>query len=329
VRLSELSELQRTLREQGTDCRVLRSLRVRNPLSHYLSFFTWGVSKRANLDANDSREFIKWANATPNLQASILLSPRAGSVAPQRNRLHSAGRLRHFVPGLSDAGRSRLVALLQHVDLLAPLEEFDAALLLTAAALGLRHVQHHTVSTDCIGTLSERVDLDDSKERHKLETNLALCSERQLRKRCPPQMQAECEAVVRRVAPLDYWLHEYARQRFRLNVTSAGAALTTRLRSYARATRGVWRGGRPGRARCKFVRLTAAQAQGWRALDFEHHLCTPGPQAVMEKLTADTKYDRHALIVPNTAGCLAHPLSDDCSHPLRPLTTTTRYSCSK
>ena len=67
-RLSELGELLRTLRQTWSDCRVFRSLRVREPLSHYVSFFTWGVARwvatsRATMDLQESRHFIRWANA--------------------------------------------------------------------------------------------------------------------------------------------------------------------------------------------------------------------------------------------------------------------------
>jgi len=318
----ELSELRRTLQERGSSCSVLRSLRIRDPLAHYLSFFTWGVTQRDTMSIQDAQLFLKWANSTPNLQTSILLSPRAslaaagGAKAESRfGSLHGPERLRHFVLGWPDSAHSRLVALLQHVDLLAPLEQFDAALLLTADALGLRHIQHHAVNTDCVGTLSERVDLDDAVQRLKLERTLTRCIERRAGKRCPRQTQAACEAVVRRVAPLDRWLYEHAKSRFRLNTTRAGPVFASRLRSFALATHGVWRGGRPSRSRCKFVRLKAAQSKRWRALDFERHLCTPGPQKVMEELTSDTNYDRHALIVPNEAKCLVNPLSDTCSVP--------------
>ena len=324
ARLVELSKLKHALQERGSSCTVLRSLRIRDPVSHYLSFFTWGVTQRNTMSVQDSRLFLRWANATPNLQTSILLSPWASLAAAGKNgKNHLRGRARssHFVPGWTDAAHGRLVALLQHVDLLAPLEEFDAALLLTADALGLRHIQHHAVNTDCAGTLTERVDLDNTRARTHLEKTLTHCLERRagkrLGKRCPSQMQAECEAVVRRVAPLDRWLYEHAKSRFRLNVTRAGPTFASRLRSFALATHGVWRGGRPSRSRCKFVRLQANQPAGrrWRALDFERHLCTPGPQKVMEELTADTNYDRHALIVPNEARCIANPLSDACSVP--------------
>ena len=107
-------------------------------------------------------------------------------------------------------------------------------------------------------------------------------------------MQAECEALVRRIAPLDSWLYEHARSRFALNVSRAGAAFASRLRAFTLASHGVWRGGRPSRSRCKFVRLKATVAtqtwaasraragRRWRPLDFERHLCTPGPQTLMQ-----------------------------------------------
>ena len=323
-RLVELSTLKRALQERGSSCSVLRSLRVRNPVSHYLSFFTWGVTSRDTMSVQDSQLFLRWANATPNLQTSILLLPTAGRVAGggvQANgpsRLHSGERLRNFVQGWHKSAHSRLVALLQHVDLLTPVEEFDATLLLVADALGLHHIQHHTVNTDCAGTLSERVDLDDTVERHKLERRLTHCIERRAGKKCPLQMQSECEAVVRRVAPLDRWLYKRAMTRLRSNVTRAGPAFASRLRSFTLATHGVWRGGRPNRSRCKFVRLNATQSKRWRTLDFERHLCTPGPQKLMEEVTADpdgAKYHRNALIVPNEAECIASPLLDTCSVP--------------
>ena len=186
-------------------------------MSHYLSFFTWGVTQRSTLSAQDARLFLSWANATPNLQSSILLSPSAGrAVAGWQGKyyhdLHSHARSQHLVPGWSATAHGRLVALLEHIDLLAPLEEFEAALLLTAEELGLRHIQHHAVNSDCVGTLSERVDLDSKGERLKLETKLGQCVGRRAGKRwgkrCPGAMQAECEAMVRRVAPLDSWLYE-------------------------------------------------------------------------------------------------------------------------
>ena len=100
ARLVQLSGLKRALHERGSSCRVLRSLRVRDPVwhyqtltpaltlplpptpapnptpnsgqvSHYLSFFTWGVTQRSTLSAQDARLFLSWANATPNLQVSV------------------------------------------------------------------------------------------------------------------------------------------------------------------------------------------------------------------------------------------------------------------
>ena len=87
-------------------------------MSHYLSFFTWGVTQRSTLSAQDARLFLSWANATPNLQSSILLSPSAGrAVAGWQGKyyhdLHSHARSQHLVPGWSSAAHGRLVAQLE------------------------------------------------------------------------------------------------------------------------------------------------------------------------------------------------------------------------
>ena len=83
------------LQERGSSCRVLRSLRIRDPVSHYLSFFTWGVTQRNTMSVQDARLFLRWANATPNLQTSILLTPRAARAAGASNgKNHLHGRER-------------------------------------------------------------------------------------------------------------------------------------------------------------------------------------------------------------------------------------------
>lgn len=334
-RLIELGRLQKTLQAHGSSCRILRTARIRAPLSHYISFFTWGVLQRhKTLDVAGSRLFIQWANSTPNLQASLLLSPPSaraavpGCLVPYRGQscpsrdyqsLRTPERLASFATN-SDKTRRTFANLLRNIDLLAPLDQFEGALLLMSEALGLRHVQHHAVNT-CVGVLTERVNLDDTQKCQKLERGVRRCTGRATvsTKRCAPELQAECEAVVRAVAPLDQWLYEQADTRFREAVASAGDAFAARLRAFKRASRGVWRGGPPQRARCKFVRLGKASdiAAGWRELDFEHHKCTPGPQAVMSGVTKETNYDKHALIVPNVQACLSEPLSANCSVPLQ------------
>jgi len=335
MRLAELGRLQQTLQALGSGCRVLRTARIRAPLSHYISFFTWGVLQRhKTLDVAGSRLFVQWANATPNLQASLLLNPPSARAAvpdcketyrgqrcPSRDyeSMHKPERLANFATG-SDRERRRLADLLRNIDLLSPLDQFEGALLLTAEALGLHHVQHHAVNT-CVGVMSERVNLDDVDRCQQLERGVSRCTGRDTvsTKRCAPQLQAECEAAVRAAAPLDQWLYEQAHARFRESVANAGDAFAARLRAFSQASRGVWRGGPPRRARCKFVRIGKAAdvAAGWRELDFARHPCTPGPQAVMKGVTVETKYDRHALIVPNVEACLSEPLSANCSVPLQ------------
>ena len=60
----------------------------------------------------------------------------------------------------------------------------------------------------------ERYDLEDPSQCAQLEQNVAHC-EGWRRPACAPEWQAECDAAVRRVAPLDAWLHRTATRRFR------------------------------------------------------------------------------------------------------------------
>ena len=119
-------------------------------------------------------------------------------------------------------------------------------------------------------------------------------------------MATASAALIRRVAPLDFALHQLAILRFNTSLATLGPAAARRLRAQHRtfraATRGVWRGGPPARAPCKFVRVAHESVP-----DFERHPCTPGPQAIMEAVWRDTGYLGHANVVPNVPECLAPP----------------------
>jgi hypothetical protein len=96
--MHELSKLKKELAARpDVQCSILRTTRVRDPLSFYISFYLWGLVKERNV-ANSNRTrssspglgkgFIEWMKATPNLQANILLHPSAADDAKR-------GKLRH------------------------------------------------------------------------------------------------------------------------------------------------------------------------------------------------------------------------------------------
>ena len=64
------------------------------------------------------------------------------------------------------------------------------------------------------------------------------------------------------------------------------------------------------------VRLSSEQWSSYRPLDFERHLCTPGPQAAVKAVWRNSQMLGRAAIVPNNATCRADPTSPECSVPL-------------
>ena len=332
--LQQLGELQRSL---ASSCVVRRVTRIRNPISHYASFFSWARAIRGNGLATASAQnltFAEWAAQTPNLQSSILLNSDAATTAKQEPRARSAVAQARLIARVRERDVARWRGVLDGAtrlyDLLVPLERFDEALLLLADELGLRHVQHHRVSPgsagSCAPTYPERIDLDDPQSCAQLERELQCCpsvsamhagrarrrAEARRRAADVRRVASEWVNLLRRVAPLDFALYELAATRFNASLEAHGQAARRRLRAQHRhflaASRGVWLGGPPARAPCKFVRTAYSDRP-----DFEHHPCTPGPQALLEAVWRDTGYLGRANLVPNDARCLGQPHASGCA----------------
>ena len=95
-RFNQLLTLRDRFRERSVPLRVVSHLRIREPLSMYMSFYVWGVVGRQVEDKttpfrkggrrrhdrwNMGHTFLDWARATPNLQSEILLDSNAALVA--------------------------------------------------------------------------------------------------------------------------------------------------------------------------------------------------------------------------------------------------------
>ena len=316
--LESLNRTATAMRERG--CAVLRTLRVREPLSHYKSFYLWQVSREERVPKRREQlgeQFVRWVNATPNLQASTFRHPGAVQQAVKAPEKRGKEDPSEAFISASDSRewRPRLGAALAHFDLVSPTEEFDAAFLLAAETLGLQHVSFHRVEPTCQKGYLERYDLEDPSQCAQLEQNVRHC-EGWARPACAPEWQAECDAAVRRVAPLDAWLHRTATRRFRATMEAVDGGFAARLAAFQAKRFGVWKGGPPTRPKCKFVRLTSEQWSSYRPLDFERHLCTPGPQAAVKAVWRNSQMLGRAAIVPNNATCRANPTSPECSVPL-------------
>ena len=95
-RFNQLLALRDRFRERSVPLRVVSHLRIREPLSMYMSFYVWGVvrwqveektksfykgRRRREHGWNMGHTFLDWARATPNLQNEILLDSKSAMVA--------------------------------------------------------------------------------------------------------------------------------------------------------------------------------------------------------------------------------------------------------
>jgi len=192
-----------------------------------------------------------------------------------------------------EPGKARLIDMLKHFEIAAPLERFDEALLMTADKLGLRHVQYARVDPECDRSRPQRVLLDDPADCTAFSERVRRCSSR--RKGCAPQHQAACEEVVRRIAPLDFWLYERVRARFQRRLDALGPSFAARVKAFQGVKVGVWTGGAPVKPSCRFKRRANATIPS-----FERDPCRAlqQPQAIGEAVWLDRSFTRAAQIIP-------------------------------
>ena len=238
--LPQLVSLRARYQALGLRVPIVLTTRVREPLSFYLSFYRWrvmGMQLHGNrIQLSPGREvvnpigsnFLEWA--PPNLQSVGLLhgdielfaglkqggfpgvwsAPTGGG--PRRRPhpfwvQHHTFEKKHF---------GALMRALSSFDVVAPLEEFDAALLLTSDLTGLPPLQ-----------LDEDIQLTPDAHAVPDGVNLsygAIC----------PDMAA-CRAHVHRIAPWDVKLYTRVARQFGTRLRGLQPAFGRRLAAYRRA----------------------------------------------------------------------------------------------
>ena len=77
-RFAQLRSLRTMFAERGIDIPMYFHVRLRSPLSHYISYFLWTVVERQARNARRfGSSFADWARTVPNLQSELLLSSKA------------------------------------------------------------------------------------------------------------------------------------------------------------------------------------------------------------------------------------------------------------
>ena len=244
--LTRLSQLQR-MRERVRQHRVtvLLLLRLRNPLSHYISYYLWTVAERqARAPARFGKTFADWARAVPNLQTELLLSSKAAftaSFAPMAHPDLVAWRRRWQGANRSAARRELALRVAHAFDVMGTTENFSASTLLVARALNwtardaLPPAAHAYAAPQPAQTcLSHALGRSSSApawsrlwwcRNKELNPN---AERRRVHARVCPNMSA-CHEMVREIAPVDLELYELARSRLERDVRAAGAGLSADL----------------------------------------------------------------------------------------------------
>lgn len=122
TRLEQLVELKRHVAARRLRVQLLLLLRLREPLSHYISYYLWTVVERqARAPARFGRSFEAWARKLPNLQTELLLSSKnafTASFAPIGHRDLAAWAARWDTPNRSAARRELALRVVRAFDVL-------------------------------------------------------------------------------------------------------------------------------------------------------------------------------------------------------------------
>ena len=243
-RLARLRAVAAGWAARGAPNRLTTTVRMRNPLSHYISFFLWTrVERQARAPERHGRDFAEWVRATPNLQAELLLSSKAAFTASFAALDHAevtAWKARWADANASAARAAAAHAALGAYDVVGTTERFDESTLHVARRIGwsvndavVRWRATHAVqpAETCIKHPPGRPGapwwcrdprLPPKKEKARVHARV-----------CPDRKA--CEEMVRQVAPVDYELYARATKALDAAAADGGAPFAAELRRMKRA----------------------------------------------------------------------------------------------
>ena len=212
-------------------CRVVLTVRIREPVYHYISMFQWanievryGPSRqRRNMSLPEL--FEEWA--PPNLQANNLLGSSfsgfaEGTLRSAGNRTYHQFSAKHYAHAAN--------TLKCDFDLVYPMERFSDGLGAINRLLGFGlsasqlakysdiHIAPHWGSVQ----VNENAEWSAKNADHERERQATVC----------PDM-ARCRALVERIAPFDVALYRLANELFEAHLkdeSGGGASSSTRRR---------------------------------------------------------------------------------------------------
>ena len=229
-RLWALAQQRDRLRGQ---CAITLMTRTREPLSFYWSFFVWS-HRAASLPSGAHalrRAFWDWA--PPNLQANALWDAMVALPAEQSAvRREERPAVRANLAVFDERAFSGLIAVLGLYDIVGVVEQWDAALLLAARRVGLRHLTYPRSVTPSCPSSGDAANTSMGAAREHSQPCLP-----SLDVLCPRDMRSQCGAKLRRLAPLDYRLHAFANESFTRLRAAAGPEFERELTEHRQRLR--------------------------------------------------------------------------------------------
>lgn len=297
TRMRSLVEWRKRLRGK---LKVLLNVRLREPLSHYVSYYLWTVAERQY--RNPTRfgtGFEQWARGVPNLQTELLLSSKAAFTASFASLGHEdlkSWQARWSTPERTQARRKLALNVLAAHDVVGTTERFaESALVL---ALGLNWTAYDAAppphaadsapqpAETCMRRLlpSQKMwwcrakGVDPAAERRRVHAHV-----------CPNRTR--CRELIRQIAPVDYELYDYAQRRLDELIREIGPEFKSLLAVQKRAaTHGggprykcAWRRMMPRLIGGPYLEANDRQALWERAPNFTTSAgaCIPGPNRIL------------------------------------------------
>ena len=309
-RLDQLHELRAHLVRQALRVQMVLLLRLREPLSHYISYYLWTVVERQ--DRRPDRfgaSFEDWAQTVPNLQTELLLSSKsafAASFAPIGHRDLVAWKGRWATEELGAARRALALRVARSFDIIGTTRRFDETALLVARALNwsVEEVSSPPLHTQAAPQAAETCMMRLQRAKPgampwwcRVPGRDPAAEQRRVHRRVCPNASA-CAALIRRIAPVDHELYALAEARLGAAIARAGAGWTEQLAQLKRLNKSPHLG-RPPRCmwmtRKPMVRGGPELERNGRRIVYDaapsfannRTACVPGDQDVMKHIWAE------------------------------------------
>ena len=248
-RLDELQALRVSLVQRRVPMRLLLVLRVREPLSFYISFYTWAVAERQSRSpAKFGSSFEEWLRRAPNLQSELVVSSRAATTAAYANKAHPevrAWRRRWDDEAMASRRRALVWQMVRAYDVLGVTDMFDETALVVARALGWGPddavAPSYSHEAPQAGESCSLMTLMAARQRRAAfpwwcrdPWKPPASEQRRVHAHVCPNVSA-CAELVAALSPLDVELYEHARRRLRSEIAAAGAPFRAQLRRLRKA----------------------------------------------------------------------------------------------